>query len=279
MLFSVLVNYINDGIEFTFTRFVDDTEEDRQMWYKKELSQQGLCGLLQRNTSPAHLKQSNHKQQDTLGSVSMVYFITQQQSFDSLSEKKRWLTYFWNVDLTNPICFPSHHLWRLHQTSQERRKDQNVSGDLRDSKPVTMCKVEAFHVQFSFWRCPLQFTDDQSHSHQWLRHKSQVPKADVHQLFFCQEKWHQFPFGDCWEIQRDRRNQAVICERERGCVYLCHEGTFRLLMSWLVREKSSGWEVKGIHHKPMLKMCPSTGKEETDEEGDMAKGMQRKEKN
>lgn len=29
----------------------------------------------------------------------------------------------------------------------------------------------------------------------------------------------------------------------------------------------------------MLKMCPSTGKEETDEEGDMAKGMQRKEKN
>lgn len=60
MLFSVLVNYINDGIEFTFTRFVDDTEEDRQMWYKKELSQQGLCGLLQRNTSPAHLKQSNH---------------------------------------------------------------------------------------------------------------------------------------------------------------------------------------------------------------------------
>lgn len=46
-----------------------------------------------------------------------------------------------------------------------------------------------------------------------------------------------------------------------------------------MREKSSGWEVKGIHHKPMLKMCPSTGKEEIDEEGDMAKGMQRKEKN
>lgn len=43
-----------------------------------------------------------------------------------------------------------------------------------------MCAV----VHSAFRRCPLQFTDAQSHSHQRLMHKSQVPKADVHQLFF-----------------------------------------------------------------------------------------------
>lgn len=72
------------------------------MQYKEELSQQGFCRVLQRNTSPAHLKQNNQKQQDRLRSVSVVYFITQQQSFASLSEKKKWLTYFCNVALTNP---------------------------------------------------------------------------------------------------------------------------------------------------------------------------------
>lgn len=224
MLFSVLVNYISDGIEFTFTGFVDDTEEDRQMWYKKEFSQQGLYGLLQRNTSPAHLKQSNHKQQDTLGSVSMVYFITQQRSFDSLSGKKRWLTYFCNVVLTSPICFPSHHLWRLHQTSQERWKDQNVSGDLRDSdwpERLWLC------ARWKPFICSSLSGDVLSNSlmfsHIPISDSGISPKSlrQMYINFFLPGEVTSIP---CWRLLRDSKGQKKpscdLWERKRVCVSL-----------------------------------------------------------
>lgn len=107
--------------------------------------------------------------------------------FDSLSEKEKCLPHFCMATLTYLISFPSHHSCRLSHTTEDRRKYQSSSGDLRDLEPVTLYKVEAFHVCC----CAVLFPEmsssihwPQSHARQWLKHKSLVPKADVHQLFF-----------------------------------------------------------------------------------------------
>lgn len=66
--------------------------------------------------------------------------------FDLPSEKEKWLPYFCIATLTYLISFPSHHSCRLSHTVEDRRKYQSSSGDLRDPEPVTLYKMEAFHV-------------------------------------------------------------------------------------------------------------------------------------
>lgn len=62
MLFSVLVNYLNNGIEFTFTGFVMTLkQQDRQMWYKEEYSTEVVTGWIVESTRVVWSIAKKHK--------------------------------------------------------------------------------------------------------------------------------------------------------------------------------------------------------------------------
>lgn len=89
-----------------------------------------------------------------------------------------------------------------------------------------MCAV----AQFSFQRCPLQFTDAQSHARQWLKHKSLVPKADVHQLFFTRRS----DINSLLEtVERCKGTEEIklwsVREEDGVCILVV-----KVLLQWLV---------------------------------------------